>query len=126
MGTTVIVAGARTPIGKLLGGFANLSSTDLGGVAIAGALRKAGVSPEQVDYVILGQVLTAGVGQMPARQAAVSAHRDENIAEAFEGLSSRACECSRRRHHRIQQGQRDHAAKPAQQRAARQGFLEDK
>ncbi|MGZ4498134.1 MAG: acetyl-CoA C-acetyltransferase [Nocardioides sp.] len=69
--TTVIVAGARTPMGRLLGGLKDFSGSDLGGVAIKGALEKAGVSPEQVDYVIMGQVLQAGAGQIPARQAAV-------------------------------------------------------
>ena len=69
----VIVAGARTPIGKLLGSLSTFSAVDLGGVAIAGALDKAGVAPEQVDYVIMGQVLQAGAGQIPARQAAVKA-----------------------------------------------------
>ncbi|MGH8825924.1 MAG: acetyl-CoA C-acetyltransferase [Jiangellaceae bacterium] len=69
----VIVAGARTPIGKLLGSLSGFSAVDLGGVAIAGALDKAGVAPEQVDYVIMGQVLQAGAGQIPARQAAVKA-----------------------------------------------------
>jgi acetyl-CoA C-acetyltransferase len=71
--TTVIVAGARTPMGRLLGGLKDLSATDLGGVAIKGALEKSGVAPEQVDYVIMGQVLQAGAGQIPARQAAVKA-----------------------------------------------------
>ena len=70
---TVIVAGARTPIGKLLGSLSGFSSVDLGGIAISGALKKAGVAPDQVDYVIMGQVLQAGVGQIPARQAAVKA-----------------------------------------------------
>ncbi len=69
----VIVAGARTPIGKLLGSLKGFSAADLGGVAIRGALDKAGVAPEQVDYVIMGQVLQAGAGQIPARQAAVKA-----------------------------------------------------
>jgi acetyl-CoA C-acetyltransferase len=69
----VIVAGARTPIGRLLGSFKGLSATDLGGVAIKAALDKAGVAPERVDYVIMGQVLQAGAGQIPARQAAVNA-----------------------------------------------------
>ncbi|MGZ4637647.1 MAG: acetyl-CoA C-acetyltransferase [Actinomycetes bacterium] len=69
--TTVIVAGARTPMGRLLGGLKDFSGSDLGGVAIKGALEKAGVSPEQVDYVIMGEVLQAGAGQIPARQAAV-------------------------------------------------------
>ncbi|QCQ90596.1 acetyl-CoA C-acetyltransferase [Rhodococcus sp. SGAir0479] len=73
MTTSVIVAGARTPVGRLLGTLKDLSGSDLGGVAIKGALEKAGVAPDQVDYVIMGQVLTAGAGQMPARQAAVAA-----------------------------------------------------
>ncbi|MFC6705832.1 acetyl-CoA C-acetyltransferase [Flexivirga alba] len=68
--TAVIVAGARTPMGKLQGSLAGLSGADLGGFAIKGALDKAGVAGDQVDYVIMGQVLTAGAGQMPARQAA--------------------------------------------------------
>ncbi|GLZ81740.1 acetyl-CoA acetyltransferase [Actinorhabdospora filicis] len=71
--TNVIVHGARTPIGKLLGALADLPATALGGVAIKGALERAGVAPEQVDYVIMGQVLQAGQGQIPARQAAVLA-----------------------------------------------------
>jgi acetyl-CoA C-acetyltransferase len=69
---SVIVAGARTPIGRLLGGLKDLSGADLGGVAIRAALEKAGVAPEQVDYVVMGQVLQAGAGQDPARQAAVA------------------------------------------------------
>lgn len=68
--TSVIVAGARTPVGRLLGSLSTLSGSDLGGVAIAGALQKAGISGDQVQYVIMGQVLTAGAGQIPARQAA--------------------------------------------------------
>jgi len=70
---TVIVAGARTPIGKFLGSFSSLSAVDLGGLAIAEALRRAGVGPEVVDYVIMGQVLQGGQGQITARQAAVKA-----------------------------------------------------
>ena len=70
---SVIVAGARTPIGRLLGSLTRFSATDLGGVAIKAALEKAGVAPDQVDYVIMGQVLQAGAGQIPARQAAVKA-----------------------------------------------------
>ncbi|MFT4286040.1 acetyl-CoA C-acetyltransferase [Nocardioides sp.] len=65
----VIVAGARTPIGRLLGGLKGLSAADLGGIAIKGALEKAGVTPEQVDYLIMGQVLQTGAGQNPARTA---------------------------------------------------------
>jgi acetyl-CoA C-acetyltransferase len=71
--STVIVAGARTPMGRLLGSLKGFSGSDLGGIAIKGALEKAGVAPEKVEYVIMGQVLTAGAGQMPARQAAVAA-----------------------------------------------------
>ena len=69
----VIVGGARTPVGRLLGSLASKSASELGGVAIAGALRRAGVSPDQVQYVIMGQVLQAGAGQITARQAAVAA-----------------------------------------------------
>ena len=68
---SLIVGGARTPIGKLLGGFKDVSATDLGGYAIAAALERSGVAPEHVDYVVLGQVLQAGIGQIPGRQAAV-------------------------------------------------------
>ncbi|HZM55784.1 MAG TPA: acetyl-CoA C-acetyltransferase [Acidimicrobiales bacterium] len=67
---TVIVAGARTPIGKLSGALGSFSGTDLGGFAIAGALERAGIRPEQVDYVFMGQVIQAGAGQITARQAA--------------------------------------------------------
>ncbi len=68
---SVIVGGARTPIGKLLGGLKDASATDLGGYAIAAALERSGVSPEHVDYVVMGHVLQAGAGQISARQAAV-------------------------------------------------------
>ena len=73
MTTSVIVAGARTPVGKLMGSLKDFSGSDLGAVAIAGALDKAQVPASAVEYVIMGQVLTAGAGQMPARQAAVAA-----------------------------------------------------
>jgi acetyl-CoA C-acetyltransferase len=69
----VIVGGARTPVGRLLGSLASQSASDLGGVAIAAALDRAGVDPGQVQYVIMGQVLQAGAGQITARQAAVAA-----------------------------------------------------
>src|ERR1700685_3894164 len=69
----VIVGGARTPTGRLMGSLASKSASELGGVAIAGALRRAGIGPEQVQYVIMGQVLQAGAGQITARQAAVAA-----------------------------------------------------
>ena len=70
---SVIVAGARTPIGRLLGGLKSLSAAELGGVAIKGALEKAGVSGDQVDYLIMGQVIQAGAGQNPARTAGIAA-----------------------------------------------------
>jgi acetyl-CoA C-acetyltransferase len=71
MSRSVIVAGARTPIGKLSGVFASLSAQDLGGVAIQAALERAGVSGDMVDVVLMGQVIQAGQGQITARQAAV-------------------------------------------------------
>lgn len=72
METSVIVAGARTPMGRLLGSLKDFSGAQLGGVAISAALERAGVAPDQVEYTIMGQVLTAGAGQIPARQAAVA------------------------------------------------------
>ncbi len=72
-GGSVIVAGARTPIGRLLGGLKSLSAAELGGVAIKAALEKAGVSGDQVDYLIMGQVIQAGAGQNPARTAGIAA-----------------------------------------------------
>jgi acetyl-CoA C-acetyltransferase len=70
---SVIVAGARTPIGKMSGALASFTAMDLGGFAIKAALERAGVQPDQVDYVFMGQVLQAGQGQITARQAAVKA-----------------------------------------------------
>ena len=70
MSGSYIVAGARTPIGKMSGALASFSAADLGGFAIKAALERAGVSPEEVEHVIIGQVLTAGQGQVPSRQAA--------------------------------------------------------
>jgi acetyl-CoA C-acetyltransferase len=70
---SVIVAGARTPIGRFGGGFRELAGVDLGAAAIREALRRAGLPPDQIDYVIMGQVLQAGAGQITARQAAVAA-----------------------------------------------------
>jgi acetyl-CoA C-acetyltransferase len=71
--SSVIVAGARTPIGRFRGSLAGFSGVELGAVAIRGALARAGVDPARVDYVIMGQVLRAGTGQITARQAAVAA-----------------------------------------------------
>ena len=73
MAGSVLVNGARTPMGKLLGSLKDFSGAQLGAVAIKGALDRSGVSPEQVQYVIMGQVLQAGAGQVPARQAAYQA-----------------------------------------------------
>ena len=70
---SVIVGGARTPMGRLMGGLSSLSGAQLGGIAIRAALERSGVAPDQVDYVIMGQVIQAGTGQITARQAAVAA-----------------------------------------------------
>ena len=73
MTSSVIVSGARTPMGRLLGNLKNVPATTLGGYAIEAALERGGVRPDQVEYVIMGQVLQAGAGQITARQAAVAA-----------------------------------------------------
>ncbi|HTU77178.1 MAG TPA: acetyl-CoA C-acetyltransferase [Solirubrobacteraceae bacterium] len=73
MSKTVILASARTPVGKMGGGLSTLQATELGGVAIGAALERAGVEPEQVDHVVMGQVLQAGQGQIPSRQAQIKA-----------------------------------------------------
>jgi acetyl-CoA C-acetyltransferase len=77
---TVIVAGARTPIGKLSGALGGFAATELGGFAIAGALERAGIKPEQVEYVFMGQVILAGAGQITARQAAAKAGIPMDVA----------------------------------------------
>jgi acetyl-CoA C-acetyltransferase len=77
--SSVIVAGARTPMGRLLGSLRTFSGADLGGVAIKAALDRAGIGGDQVEYVIMGQVLQAGAGQIPARQAAVKAGIPMNV-----------------------------------------------
>ncbi|MEV8530953.1 acetyl-CoA C-acetyltransferase [Streptomyces sp. NPDC051211] len=77
--TSVIVAGARTPMGRLLGSLKTFSGADLGGFAIKAALDRAGIAGDQVQYVIMGQVLQAGAGQIPARQAAVKAGIPMNV-----------------------------------------------
>lgn len=73
MAETVIIAGARTPMGKLLGGLSSQSAAELGAVAIRGALDRAGLGADAVDYVVMGQVIQAGAGQNPARTAALGA-----------------------------------------------------
>jgi acetyl-CoA C-acetyltransferase len=71
MPKTVILGSARTPVGKMGGGLSSLDATELGGLAISAALERAGVEPEQVDHVVMGQVLQAGQGQIPSRQAQI-------------------------------------------------------
>jgi acetyl-CoA C-acetyltransferase len=73
MSKTVILGSARTPIAKMGGGLSSLDATELGGLAIAAALERAGVEPEQVEHVVMGQVLQAGQGQIPSRQAQIKA-----------------------------------------------------
>jgi acetyl-CoA C-acetyltransferase len=73
MPKTVILSSARTPIGKLGGGLSSLDATELGGIAISAALERAEVEPEQVEHVVMGQVLQAGQGQIPSRQAQIKA-----------------------------------------------------
>src|SRR5215472_68270 len=73
MSDPVIIGGARTGIGRLLGSLAGFSAVQLGGFAIKGALDRAGITPDQVEYVIMGHVLQAGAGQITSRQAAVKA-----------------------------------------------------
>jgi len=79
MAGSYIVAGARTPIGKMSGALASFSAADLGGIAITAALQRAGVSPNEVEHVIMGQVLMAGQGQVPSRQAAAKAGIPLNV-----------------------------------------------
>ena len=73
MPKTVILSSARTPVGKMGGGLSSLPATELGGIAIKAALERSGVEPEQVQHVIMGQVLQAGQGQIPSRQAQINA-----------------------------------------------------
>src|SRR5438876_4013340 len=71
MSKTVILGAARTPIGKMGGGLATLEATELGAIAVAAALERADVAPEEVQHVVMGQVLQAGQGQIPSRQAQI-------------------------------------------------------
>jgi len=73
MARSVIVSAVRTPFGRLGGGLAKLPATELGSAAMRSALERAGIEPGEVEYVIMGQVLQAGAGQAPARQAAIGA-----------------------------------------------------
>src|SRR3954463_9244524 len=80
MPKTVILGAARTPIGKLGGGLSSLDATQLGGLAIQAALERADVAPEQVDHVVMGQVLQAGQGQIPSRQAQIKAGIPKDVS----------------------------------------------
>lgn len=73
MAKTVILGTARTPIGKLSGALSSLPATELGSIAIRGALERAGVAPQEVEHVVMGQVLQGGAGQIPSRQAQIAA-----------------------------------------------------
>src|SRR5262245_24776269 len=77
---SIILAGCRTPIGRLLGGLATFSATDLGGACAREAIRRSGVAVESIDEVVMGNVLTAGVGQAPARQVALKAGLPTSVA----------------------------------------------
>src|SRR3954467_9439785 len=80
MPKTVILGAARTPIGKLGGGLSSIDATDLGATAITAALERADVAPEQVDHVVMGQVLQAGQGQIPSRQAQIKAGIPKDVS----------------------------------------------
>src|ERR1700678_1069382 len=80
MSKTVILGSARTPIAKMGGGLSSLDATELGGLAISAALERAGVEPEQVEHVVMGQVLQAGQGQIPSRQAQIKAGIPQEVS----------------------------------------------
>src|SRR6202047_4785491 len=80
MPNTVILGSARTPIGKLGGGLASLDATELGAVAIEAALERAGVAPDEVQHLVMGQVLQAGQGQIPSRQAQIKAGIPKDVS----------------------------------------------
>src|SRR3954452_20833879 len=80
MPKTVILGSARTPIGKMGGGLASVEATELGALAIEGALKRAGVEPDQVEHVVMGQVLQAGQGQIPSRQAQIKAGIPKDVS----------------------------------------------
>src|SRR3954464_3197115 len=80
MPKAVVLSAARTPVGKLGGGLSSLKATELGGIAIGAALERADVAPEQVQHVVMGQVLQAGQGQIPSRQAQINAGIPKEIS----------------------------------------------
>ena len=92
MPKTVILGSARTPIGKMGGSLSTLDATELGGLAISAALERAGVEPEQVEHVGMGQVLQAGQGQIPSRQAQIKAGIPKEVSsETITRSVRRAC-----------------------------------
>src|SRR3954452_4717712 len=93
MPKTVILGAARTPIGKLGGGLSSIDATDLGATAITAALERADVAPEQVDHVVMGQVLQAGQGQIPSRQAQIKAGIPKDVSS---GAVNKGCASGRR------------------------------
>ena len=94
----VIVAATRTPIGRFLGGLSPLSAPELGGIAIREAVRRSGVNPEDIDEVIMGNVIQGGVGQAPARQAALKAGVPSSVSAIIRSTraSRRRSACARR------------------------------
>ncbi|HEX2074487.1 MAG TPA: acetyl-CoA C-acyltransferase, partial [Geodermatophilus sp.] len=94
---SVIVSGARTPMGRLLGSLKDFSAADLGAVAIKAALERAGISGDQVDYVIMGQVIQAGAGQNPARPAAVAGGIPMSVPSGVAARVSSAAAVTRQR-----------------------------
>ena len=93
MAKTVILGSARTPVGKLGGGLASLKAVELGGIAIEAALERADVEGDQVDHVVMGNVLQAGVGQIPSRQAQINGGIPKEVSAARRSTRSapRAC-----------------------------------
>src|SRR6516225_3072420 len=76
----VIVSGVRTPIGKFLGSLAPFSAVDLGSIVVREAVKRAGIEPDRVDEIIMGNVIQAGLGQNPARQAGLKGGLDKRVA----------------------------------------------
>ena len=119
MTEVVIASAARTPVGAFLGGLSGVSASHLGSVAIRGALSRAGVAPADVDEVIMGQILTAGGGQNPARQAAVDAEHSGMRAQPIRSTSSAvpACAAVALGYQAIQLGHIQPSSSPAARRA---------
>src|SRR5918998_6940695 len=103
MPSTVILGAARTAFGKLGGGLATLDATDLGGKAISAALERAEVGPDQVQHVVFGQVLQAGQGQIPSRQAQMKAGIPKEVSSE---TVNKVCASGLRSAGRVDQGVR--------------------